>query len=151
MLRANPSASHFLIALAPPFRFTFPMRGKILLFLRRTHLYLGVFFAPLLLMFLITGWWQTVTSDDDKDTDGGYWHELIKKFSSVHTDDTWPRANAHHHPWIMKIFVVAMCVALILSIILGLFLAWQAMKSKWRVVLAFALGILAPALILYFY
>ena len=125
------------------------MRGKLLFFARRAHLYMGVFFSPLLLMFLITGWWQTFSSDDDKERVGGFFHELIKKFSNVHTDSEWPRAGAHHYGWMMKYFVVAMCVALMFSILLGLFLSWQTTKSKWRVILALFLGILIPAVLAY--
>lgn len=127
------------------------MRGKWLIWLRRTHLFLSVFFSPLLLMFIITGWWQTVASQDDQERDGGFFHDLIKRLSTVHTDSNFPRPGVHHHAeWIMKTLVVSMCIALIISILLGLFMAWQAMKNKWRVVLAFALGILVPVLALYF-
>lgn len=126
------------------------MRGNGLILAKRAHLFLSVFFSPLLLMFIITGWWQTVTSDDEKEREGGFLHELMKKFSSVHTDSNFPIANHHHSAWLMKMLVVAMSIALILSILLGLGLAWQAMKSKWRVVLAFALGILVPAVLLFF-
>jgi len=126
------------------------MKIKWMLLLRRTHLYLGVFFSPLLLMFILTGWWQTVTTDEEKEREGGFFHELMKSFSSVHTDDSYPRPNAHHHEWVMKTLVVSMCVALILSILLGLVLAWQTTKGKWRVVLVLGLGILVPALVLYF-
>jgi len=125
------------------------MRGKLLLWARRTHLYLGVFFSPLLLMFILTGWWQTMSSDDEKEREGGFIHDLIKKFSNVHTDNEWPRAGAHNHVWMMKWFVVSMCVALILLIMLGLFLSLQMTKSKWRVILAFFLGILIPAVLAY--
>ena len=125
------------------------MRGKLILFARRTHLYLSVFFTPLLLMFILTGWWQTMSSDDEKEREGGFVHEMIKKFSHVHTDDEWLRAGTHHYLWLVKWLVVAMCVALITSILLGLFLSWQTTKPKWRVVLAFMLGILVPALALY--
>jgi len=125
------------------------MRGKLLLFAKRAHLYLGVFFSPLLLLFIITGWWQTVASDDDKEREGGYIHELLKKFSHVHTDDEWARAGTHHYIWLMKSLVVAMCIALILSILLGIFISWQTTAGKWRVVVAFALGIIVPALVLY--
>ena len=34
--------------------------------LRRLHLYLGVFFAPLLLFFIVTGWYQTAYQDRRK-------------------------------------------------------------------------------------
>lgn len=125
------------------------MRGKMLLFIRRAHLYLGVFFSPLLLLFIITGWWQTMASDDTKEADGGFWHELMKKFSEVHTDDHWPRAGKHHYEFLMKWLVVGMSVALIVSIILGLVLAWQTTKPKWKVVLAVVLGIAVPAAVLY--
>ena len=117
---------------------------------RRTHLYLSVFFSPLLLMFIITGWWQTVTSDDDKEKEGGFFHELIKKFSNVHTDSYFPKPGGHHSTEAMKMLVVAMCVALLVSITLGLCLAWQSIKSKWLAALAFVLGILVPAVLLYF-
>ena len=126
------------------------MRGKWLILAKRTHLFLSVFFSPLLLMFIITGWWQTVTSDEEKEREGGFFHELIKKFSSVHTDSNFPIANHHHSALPMKVLVVAMSIALILSILLGLALAWQAMKNRWYAALAFALGILVPAILLFF-
>ena len=34
--------------------------------LRRLHLYLGVFFAPMLLFFILTGWYQTAYPDRRK-------------------------------------------------------------------------------------
>ena len=125
------------------------MRGKLMLWARRTHLYLGVFFAPLLLMFIITGWWQTMVSSDDQEKDGGFLHELAKKFSNVHTSAEWPRAGRHDYLWAMKWFIVALCVALICSILLGLFLSWQTTKPKWKVILAFVLGIVIPAVLAY--
>jgi len=127
------------------------MRGKWIILLRRIHLFLGVFFSPLLLFFILTGWWQTVTTDDEKESTGGFVHELFKKLSNVHTDQSFPRANVHNQStWMMKILVVAMCLSLILSITIGLLLAWQTMKRKWLVALAFVLGILVPVLALYF-
>jgi len=127
------------------------MRIKWMPLLRKTHLFLGVFFTPMLLMFILTGWWQTITTDDEKEAEGGFWHNLFKRFSSVHTDDIWQRAGVHqHHEWVMKSLVISMCVALILSLLLGLALAWQTMKHKWVVALALALGILVPVTVLYF-
>lgn len=117
--------------------------------MRRIHLFLNVFFSPLLLMFILTGWWQTVATDEEQEQTGGVFHDLIKKFSEVHTDSHFPKAGGHPHEWVMKTLVVAMCVALVLSIALGLGLAWQTMKNKWSVGLAFTLGILIPALVLY--
>ena len=52
--------------------------------LRRLHLYLGVFFAPLLLLFTVTGWWQTVTPDRNKGL--GFGQSWIEKLSTIHVD-----------------------------------------------------------------
>lgn len=126
------------------------MKGKWLLWARRTHLFLGVFFSPLLLTFIITGWWQTVTTDDEKEAEGGRLHTLMQNLSNVHTDDYWPRPGASHHSHIaFKVLVVTMCLTLIAAICLGLVLAWQ-IKRKGTVVIAFVLGILVPLLLLYF-
>lgn len=116
---------------------------------RRVHLFLGVFFSPLLLTFIITGWWQTVTTDDEKEAEGGFLHTLLQSLSNVHTDDYFPRAGASQHSHLgFKILVVTMCVSLITTIALGLILAWQN-KKKGLIVTAFVLGIVLPALLAY--
>jgi 4-amino-4-deoxy-L-arabinose transferase-like glycosyltransferase len=126
------------------------MKGNWILWARRVHLFLGVFFSPLLLMFIITGWWQTVTTDEEKEAAGGFFHTLMENFSNVHTDHYYPHAGASQHSHAaFKILVVAMCLALITAIGLGLMLAWR-LHKKWLVVTAFLLGILLPALLAWF-
>jgi predicted permease len=125
------------------------VRGNWLQRIRRIHAWLGVFFSPLLLLFIVTGWWQTFVSEDDKDK--GFFNSTMSKFSSIHTDDYFPRsAGSHHASEHFKILVACMAVALILTILLGLALAFQTMKKFWRTALAFLLGILVPAIVLYF-
>ncbi len=123
------------------------LNGKWLVLVKRTHLFLSVFFAPMLLMFIFTGWWQTVTEDQDPKYPDAF-TSLMQKLSTVHTDDHLARAG-HHSTLGFQILVVAMCIALIISILLGLALAWNSMKRKTVVVLAFILGIMIPALVLY--
>ncbi len=123
------------------------LNGKWLLLIKRAHLFLSAFFAPMLLLFIVTGWWQTVTEEQDpKDPDA--FTAFMQKLSTVHTDDHLARAG-HHSTLGFQILVVAMCIALIVSILLGLTLAWHSMKRKAVVVLALALGVLVPALVLY--
>jgi len=125
------------------------MRGNWLQRIRLIHTWLGVFFSPLLLLFIITGWWQTFVSDDDKDK--GFFNSTMAKFSNIHTDDYFPRhAGAQHASELFKILVACMAVALITTILLGLALACQTMKKFWYTAFAFLLGILVPALALYF-
>ncbi len=132
------------------------MRGKILLWVRRAHLFLSVFFAPLLLLFVITGWAQTM--DFDHST------SLMQNLSRVHTDQYYPMgtrngrpsfdndsftdAGAKQHTWATKWLIAAMCVALIISISLGLVLAFTMVRNRIPVWIALLCGIAAPVLLL---
>jgi len=116
--------------------------------LRTLHTWLGVFFSPLLLLFIVTGWWQTFATDETKDH--GAANAFLARLSDIHTDDYFkhhagaPHASAH-----FKLLVGAMAAALILTILLGLALACQnARRARWAV-LAFGLGVLVPVLILW--
>jgi hypothetical protein len=60
------------------------MRGPVLLVVRRLHLYLSVFFAPLLLLFIVSGLAQTM--DFDHST------PLLRDLSQVHTKQFFPTA-----------------------------------------------------------
>jgi hypothetical protein len=125
------------------------VRAKWIQRIRQLHTWLGVFFSPLLLLFIITGWWQTFVSDDDKTK--GLFNSTMAKFSSIHTDDYFPRhSGSHHQSGHFKILVACMAVALILTIFLGLTLAFQNKKKFGWMALAFVLGILVPITILYF-
>jgi hypothetical protein len=143
------------------------MRGKWLLWVRRTHLYLSVFFAPLLLLFVITGWAQTM--DFDHST------TLMQKLSRVHTSQYFPTESAPDRKtvfttgspakfeiaghtgaknavkrisWPTKWLVAAMCVALIVSISLGLVLAFTMVRNRIPVWIALILGVATPVLLL---
>jgi hypothetical protein len=125
------------------------MRGNWLHRVRRLHTWLGVFFSPLLLLFIITGWWQTFATDDSRDK--GVFNSMMGKISNIHTDDYFQRAGgAHHASGHFKILVACMAAALIFTILLGLALACQTVKKFWWTVLGLVLGILVPAMILYF-
>jgi ABC-type nitrate/sulfonate/bicarbonate transport system permease component len=119
--------------------------------LRKAHLYLGVFFSPLLLFFILTGCWQTLGGDQDADAkSSSLLRNLMSRLSTVHTDDYYPHGAAEHHSHVaMKALVLAMAVALVLSIVLGLVLAWVSPKGKWLATLMFLLGIVAPVVILW--
>lgn len=125
------------------------MRGKWLQRVRTVHTWLSVFFSPLLLLFILTGWWQTFVSDDDKDK--GFFNTTMAKFSNIHTDDYFSSTAATHpasEPF--KILVGCMAVTLIVTILLGLALACQTVRKFWWTVLGFLLGIAVPAAALCF-
>jgi len=136
------------------------MRGKVLLIVRRLHLYLSVFFSPLLLLFIVTGWAQTMDFDHSS--------TLMRRLSAVHKNDYFPTAEtkspdarggrphdfggagrrgepkAHELTWPMKWLVSAMCVSLLISISLGLALAFTMVRNRVPVWIALILGVALP-------
>ncbi len=97
----------------------------------------------------MTGWWQTFATDETRNR--GFFNSVMAKFSTIHTDNYFPRnGGGHHASEVFKILVACMAAALVLTILLGLALACQTMKKFWWTALAFLLGILVPAIVLYF-
>ena len=123
------------------------MRGKIFLRIRQAHTFLGVFFSPLLLLFIATGWWQTFQDQDNPKTD--WFDTTMAKFSDIHTSDYWDKGGHPHSSEHFKILVATMAVALIGTILMGLIIACQNRKRLGWAALAFGLGILVPAVVLY--
>lgn len=116
--------------------------------LRRAHLYLGVFFTPLLIFYVVTGWYQTVNIDRRKGL--GEAETMVDKMVSIHVDQVYPSAAATR--WDtgpFKILVVIMSIALILTVVLGMVLAFRSTSRRWPVWLSLALGVLLPVLLLW--
>ena len=75
-----------------------------------------------------------------------------QKLRVVHTDQIYPETGAIRQggsPKLFQTLVVVMSVALILTTVLGLVLAFRFSRSLWPVVLSLVLGILAPVLVLW--
>jgi hypothetical protein len=116
--------------------------------LRRLHLFLGCFFAPLLLFYVGTGWYQTVTLRRNKGV--GEADDLPSRLRSVHVDQIYPTESANaFSPFLFRILVVLMAIALIATIIMGVILAFKSLKQRWLVWLSLALGFLVPVLFLW--
>ena len=117
-------------------------------FLRRLHLYLGCFFAPLLLFFVATGVYQTLQVDRQKrPAEAETW---IDRLTSVHKDQIFPAESAAgYKTGPFKAVVVLMSVALITTIILGIVLAFKALRVRWPIWLSLLGGIVLPILILW--
>lgn len=117
--------------------------------LRRLHLYLGCFFAPLLLFYVVTGWYQTVSTNRTKtEGEAGDW---VTRMTSVHVDQVYPSPEvAAYSPKYFRWFVVVMSACLIVTLGLGIVLAFRLNKSKWPVWLALVLGCLVPVILLWF-
>jgi len=116
--------------------------------LRRLHTFLSVFFSPLLLLFVVTGWWQTVTVNRNKGL--GFGASWIEKLSAIHVDNYFPLVGAHNYSTdLFKILVVTMSIGFIFTTLLGLAMAFRFAKRKTSLVSVLMAGILVPIFLLY--
>ena len=118
-------------------------------FVRKLHLYLSVFFAPLLVFYIATGWYQTVRSNRNKLL--GEQDTLVSKLTSVHVDQVYPKPNVpgEYSPGLFQWFVVAMSICLLITIGLGIYLAFRSTPRAWIVSISLLLGLLLPILFLW--
>ena len=118
--------------------------------LRRFHTYLGVFFAPLLLFYVATGWYQTVTIQRNKAN--GQPGDWISNLSQIPVDQIYPTEHGAAHgysPRLFKVLVVIMSISLIRTLGMGIVLAFRSARRRWPVWLALALGLLVPIVFLW--
>ncbi len=147
------------------------MRPNTLRLLRRYHHYLGLFFAPMILLFAISGALQTFRLQEAKGY-GGPPPNWIVWLASVHKDQGPPREPRPEKPKVagelakpraeaprpgpkrpsplpLKIFVVLLSIALAISTIMGIVIA-LANRSMRRVsIVLLVLGTVAPIVLLW--
>jgi len=118
-------------------------------YLRRVHTYLGVFFAPLLLFFVGSGWYQLVDRDRLKDPSEA--ETLVQKLRVVHTDQIYPKTGARKQPapTSFRYISIAMSAAIVITTLLGVVLAVRTLRPRWVAWVVLALGLLVPALLLW--
>jgi len=103
--------------------------------LRSIHLYLGCFFAPMLLFFAVSGVWQTF---------GLHFHShLLARLSTIHTSHGLKTNDGFSSVFTM-IFVLLMAVSLVVSVILGVVMALKYGGSKRAAFYCLAAGVLVP-------
>src|SRR5258708_6496095 len=115
--------------------------------IRRIHLYLGCFFAPLLIFYVATGWYQTVNPDRRKGVADST--RLISRLNRVHVEHYYPAESAAGFArYLFRGLVVGMAIALVTTVALGLVLAFRSTRNKWPVWLSLGLGVVLPIVVL---
>lgn len=110
--------------------------------LRSVHLYLGSFFAPMLLFFALSGIWQ----EFGLQRYGGW----IRYLSAIHTG-TMLKSQAHHPSSLfLQGFAILMGLSLIITIILGIVLAFKYGRSKWTLA-CLATGTFTPLALIFLF
>lgn len=150
------------------------MRPNTLRTLRRYHHYLGIFFAPMILLFAISGALQTFRLQEARGY-GGTPPTWIVWLASVHKDQGPPRehkadkpqgekphdaepaksrgdaasAKKRPSPLPLKIFVVLLSIALSLSTITGVVIALANRALRRISLILLALGTVVPIVLLW--
>lgn len=118
--------------------------------IRRLHLYLGCFFAPLLLFFVATGYYQILVPHRMKSiSEAETW---LQKVRVVHTDQIYPaegKPDWSGSPRLFQMLVGLMSGCMILSTVLGVVLAFRMVRPVWLVWLVLAGGVLVPVVALW--
>jgi len=113
--------------------------------LQTLHLYLGCIFAPLLIFFAISGLWQTLSLQGIKLGDNS---QIFTYLSSIHTGKGLKLADPStlSSP-LMRWLVIAMALSLVLTIVLGIIMAFQYGHKKTA---AYCLigGVIVPLLLI---
>ena len=136
--------------------------------LRRYHLYLGMFFAPAILLFSLSGALQTFRLQEEKGW-GSAPPNWIVWMASVHKDSRLPKAKpadaGDHKPTPpkaaprppegkppftlpMKIFVALLAIGLIFSTVLGMLIAFNNRALRGMSMAMFAAGTVLPLALL---
>lgn len=114
--------------------------------LRALHLYLGCTFAPLLIFFAISGLWQTLSLQGIKPNANS---KILTYLSSIHTGRGVKLADPStlSSPFLRWV-VVAMAISLVLTIVLGVIMAFQYGHKKTA---AYCLvgGVLVPLILIF--
>lgn len=139
------------------------LNPSILSALRHLHLYLGVFTAPAILFFALTGALQTFNLHEPTH---GYrparWILVLAELHKKQTADVPVRklepqkADAHtdsssspvHGSFPLKVFFLLVSVSLCASTISGYYLSWKYRRNRTMLVALTAAGFVAPLLMI---
>jgi hypothetical protein len=154
------------------------MKTQTLQQLRRLHHYIGVFLAPAILLFAVSGAFQTFRLQEEKGY-GGTPPDWIVWIASVHTDQALPKVEtaSHSHdkdddqaqPSVvekpkmaadreggkqpvtlpLKIFVVIVALGLFISTLMGVVIALNNRAMKTKTIGLLVAGTLIPVAMLY--
>lgn len=138
----------------------------LMFWVRKAHLYVGVFIAPVILFFAATGMLQILSLHQSSP---GYTAPvLLQRLGSLHKDQVFgaphrpPEAKPAKPPegpprppprpigpvrWILKGFFECVGAGLILNTLMGLYMAYKINRNAWLTGGLFAAGIVVPVIL----
>jgi hypothetical protein len=117
--------------------------------LRKVHFYLGIFFAPLIILFALSGALQTFRLQDTP-KDGSYTPPAwIVKLADIHRDQRPVHDKSVSRSRTLEWFVAIMSAGLILSSVLGIYMAFKYRYDKRLICGLIVAGAAIPIVLLY--
>lgn len=117
--------------------------------LRSLHLFLGCFFAPILIFFAVTGSWQLFNWHQS--TKSGYTAPpSLEALSFIHKDAHIPGTSARQ-PTPLRYFMFAAAVGLVTTTIIGIVMAYRFSRRPMVATICLLAGIALPGLLLWIY
>ncbi|WP_267387744.1 hypothetical protein [Sphingomonas sp. GC_Shp_3] len=145
------------------------MKARTTRRLRQIHLYIGMFFAPMILLFALSGALQTFRLNEPRGW-GGTPPTWMVWVGAIHKNQSAPRDNARHDdrhddhqdarpkparppqvapsPLPLKILTVLMAVGLFASTVIGMVIALNLRAYRTGSWVALALGTVLPIVLL---
>ena len=117
--------------------------------IRQIHLYLGVFFAPLVIFFALSGALQTFRLQDSPKDNSYTPPAWIVRLAEVHINQRPVKDRSISPSYPLKWFVVLMAAGLISTSILGIYMAFKYNRDRRIVWAMIILGIIIPIALLY--
>jgi hypothetical protein len=120
--------------------------------LRQLHIFLGVFFAPFLIYFSLSGAWQVFRFNDlPREGTPTTAQKILHALSDTHTHATLPGNDAKtEQSLLFKFFEITMAMGFVITAVLGLKMAFQIARQRRAVIIALVAGTVIPLLFLVF-
>ena len=116
--------------------------------IRQIHFYLGVFFAPLIILFALSGAFQTFRLQESPKGSTYTPPAWIVKLADIHKDQRAVHEKGSPRSLPLQWFVVVMSVGLISTSILGIYMAFKYIDKRLLFGLMI-LGLVMPVVLLY--
>jgi hypothetical protein len=146
------------------------MKAQTMRRLRQIHLYIGMFFAPMILLFALSGGLQTFRLNEAGGW-GGTPPRWMVRVGAIHKNQSVPRDDARHDdhhdvdrhdvrpkparppqpgpsPLPLKILTVLMAIGLFASTVIGMVIALSLRAARTGSLVALALGTVLPVVLL---
>ena len=95
--------------------------------MRSIHLYLGCFFSPLLIFFIVSGCWQTFNLHHARKMEAGYKPpKIIQSLSQVHMNQRWTNDTVRpESSTAFRYLILIMSLGLFITTVLGILMAFK--------------------------